>query len=88
MRNQILVGIDAPVVDHRKRGVPRRILNWSPEVDDLETALEGRRSLIRWEMTVDTRNGPGIRLVGMRIGSGLALLRVIAVCVRVASTNS
>jgi hypothetical protein len=88
MRNQILVGIDGPVVDHGERGVPRRILNRSPEVDDLETALEGRRSLIRWEMAVDARNGPGVRLVSMRVGGRLALLRVITVCVRVASTNS
>ena len=46
--------IRGPPVDHGKREVGSRILNWSPDVDDLVPAFQQLLCLVRWKMPTDT----------------------------------
>lgn len=69
--HQVLLEVDGSVVTQRERVVERRVIDWAPEVDDLETVLEELGRVGGREVSVHARDGCTGRLIDVRACDGL-----------------
>lgn len=76
-RSEVLLEIDTPEVTEGERPIPSSMVNWTPEVDDLEAMLQQLWNVLGWEMAMDTGYRGLGGLVDMYIGNRLTLVRAI-----------
>ena len=72
--DEVRARVDAAVVAQRERPVVRRTSDGTPQVNDLEAALEERGRVLGGEMAVDSRDGRRGGLVDVHLWHRLALL--------------
>jgi hypothetical protein len=75
--DHVLLYIDTSVVAQRQRPVISRVLNRTPEVDDLEALGKQLRHLLSGEMAVHARNGRCIGLIDVHLRYRLAVVCAI-----------
>lgn len=86
-RDEVRLRVDGTEVAERERVVESRVVNGTPEVDYLESALEERLGVDRRKVPVDSGDRGGGRLVDVYTSNWLAFLRSIIDFSRTAATN-
>jgi len=73
-RREVVLRVYGAVVTEREWPVVRGVLDWTPQVDDLEATLQKRRCIRRREMAMDSRNRRSLGLVNVDTRHGLPLV--------------
>ena len=86
--NQIVDGVNAPIIAERQRPIPSGTADRPPQVDDLEAMLQEIRNIFRREMTMYASDGRLRRLINVHLSYRLTLIRTIVDLSRTAATKS
>ena len=74
---QVLLNVDTPVVTQCKRMIVGRVVDWAPEVDNLEAVLQQLWNVLSGKMAVNASDGRLGSLVDVHRRDRLTLVRAI-----------
>ena len=73
--DKIFMRIDGRIITERERKVVRGVVDWAPQVDDLEALRKKAVDILSGQVTMDARSCRGWRLVNVHALHRLALVR-------------
>jgi hypothetical protein len=85
--HQVVLRVDAAVIAERERPVPRRVVDRTPEVDDLEAVLQQLWDVFGGQVSVDTGNRGLGGLVDVNLRHRLTFLGAVVELAGTATTD-